>query len=124
MATTIYHGGKRPEAKRPGRLWVTEDIAYAREYAEAKGGKVYATCLDLSRLSVLDLTEAGLDAERAAELLRAAGVASAVGYSDEEPHCVVRRISDEACRAAGIDAIRIMEDTDGRRAESLCLVRS
>jgi len=115
----LYHGGSKPDNSR--RLWVTENLDYAREYADRNRGRVYHLALDLSRWSVLDLRPAGLDAARAAEILRDAGL-TAYGHEDEEPHCVLARTADADLRAAGYDAVMLHECTDGVETDSLCLV--
>jgi len=104
MTKTYYHGGRESN-------WVAEDESYAAGYADMNGGGLVELTIDVIDDDVLDLTEAGYDAERAAEMLCDLGF-DCYGRDDEDTHCVVNRL-DLAAVAAECKAIRIREWTYG-----------
>lgn len=122
MTITIYHGGRvRPVSSK--RTWATEDLAYAREYRDiaritCRTAGLWRRTVDLTALRVVDLRSAGLCGERAAMLLAEAGIETSRHY--DEPHLLIADISDTQFRDAGIDAVRIIESTDGIEAETIC----
>lgn len=122
MTTTIYHGGRfKPASNR--RTWATEDLAYAREYRDlaritCRTAGLWRRTVDLTTLRVVDLRSAKLYGNRAAMMLAEAGIETSRNY--DEPHQLIADISDAQFRAAGIDAVRIVESTDGIEAETIC----
>lgn len=122
MTITIYHGGRvKPVSTK--RTWATEDLAYAREYRElaritCRTASLWRRTVDLTALRVVDLRSAKLYGNRAATILAEAGIEISRSY--DEPHQLIADISDAQFRAAGIDAVRIIESTDGVEAETIC----
>ena len=122
MTTTIYHGGRvKPVSSK--RTWATEDLTYAREYRDiaritCRTAGLWRRTVDLTALRVVDLRSAGLCGRRAAMLLAEAGIETSRHY--DEPHLLIEDISDAQFRAAGIDAVQIIESTDGIEAETIC----
>jgi len=84
-------------------------------------GRVYHTSLDLSRLSILDLRPARLDAAKAAAILTALDP-ELTGTRTREPHCVLGRTSDDDLRAPAMMRWQCHECTDGIETDSLCLI--
>ena len=131
MLPLLYHGGAMNE---PGvRLWLAADADYAAGFAQIHyEGALWALTLNLADSDILDLTNHGLDACAVADALTAAGIPVSCLVGDEDrPQSVLRRVADDAIRAAGFRAIRLCECIDWgqertdlvlRRAVSLCLV--
>jgi hypothetical protein len=83
--------------------------------------------LDIPREEVLDLTGCGLDAAAVATDLSFAGIPARLRAGDERhPRMVLRRVSNDAIKAAGYRAVRVREWIDWgageRHAESVLIV--
>ncbi|MCA1586813.1 MAG: hypothetical protein LC791_19265 [Acidobacteria bacterium] len=125
----LCQGGTLQE---PGRhLWTTSDVDYAAGYALLHEGDVWALTVNLRDRDILDLTGCGLDATAVAVTLTNVGLpAFSLEEDAQHPQSVLRRVSDEAIRAAGYRAVRLCEWIDWghgvvpcvRHAASVCLV--
>jgi hypothetical protein len=126
----LYHGGA---LNAPGeRLWATPDPAYAAAFAQLYEADLWALTVDLREHDILDLTACGFNARVVAAVLTLAGLlATCADDEAQHPHCVVRRLTDEAIMDAGYRAIGIHEWIDWghervgpviRHAVSVCLV--
>lgn len=83
--------------------------------------------LDVEDGQVLDLTDCGLDVAAVATDLLFAGIPASTQPGDERhPQMVLRRVSNDAIRAAGYHVVRIREWIDWgageRHAESMLIV--
>lgn len=116
---TMYHGGHMSDN---GRIWVTDDREYAAGYAEMNGGSVHDLDVEIDNSDILDLTHCHDDAIAAANALAEIGI-EVGALAEEEPHCVLARVTDEQILAAGYKAVRIEEWTEFvGECTSLCIV--
>lgn len=127
---TVYHGGNFDSDG--SRLWTSVDPEYAAGYAQLHEGDLWALTVEIADAEILDVSGCELDAAAVASSLTAAGLPAQCREDEHQhPQSVVRRVSDEAIRAAGFRAVRLCEWIDWghqstgtvvRRAVSLCLV--
>ena len=102
----LYHGGLLDGTS--GSLWATPDADYAAAFAQMWEGALWMLTLDVNEGEVLDLTGCGLDVAAVVTDLRFAGIpASAQAGDERHPQNVLRRISNEAIKAAGYRVVRV-----------------
>ena len=104
----VFHGGLLDGSS--GSLWATPDADYAAAFAQMWEGSLWMLTLDVSEDEVLDLTDCGLNVAAVVTDLTFAGIRVGVHPGDERhPQKVLRRIPNDAIRAAGYRVVRVRD---------------
>ena len=121
----LYRGGSVDQSS--DSLWATPDADYAAAFAQLHEAPLVMLTLDVANEEVLDLTDCGLDVAAVATDLSFAGIPARARTGDErQPLMVLRRVSNDAIRAAGYRLVRVREWIDWgageHHAESVLIV--